>query len=47
MTRPIVLREVFLIVIWSGLTIYWWLYPRIIESRRELLSTHQAADATA
>ncbi|ALI27556.1 hypothetical protein XA26_37350 [Mycolicibacterium fortuitum] len=46
-TRPIVLREVFLIVIWSGLTIYWWLYPRIIESRRELLSTHQAADATA
>lgn len=45
-TRPIVLREVFLIVIWSGLTVYWRLYPRLIDTRHQLLSMHQGRDAT-
>ncbi|MGV0770827.1 hypothetical protein [Mycobacterium syngnathidarum] len=46
-TRPVVLREVFLIVIWSGLTVYWWLYPRLIDTRHQLLSTHEGREATA
>lgn len=45
-TRPVVLREVVLIVIWSGLTVYWRLYPRLIDTRHELLSAHQGGDAT-
>ena len=44
-TRPVVLRDVFLVVIWSGLTVYWRLYPRLIDARYELLSTHQGSDA--
>lgn len=44
-TRPLVLRDVFLVVIWSGLTVYWRLYPRLIDARYELLSTHQGVDA--
>lgn len=46
-TRPVVLREVFLIVIWSGLTVYWRLYPRLVDTQHQLLSMHQSCDATA
>lgn len=45
--RPVVLREVFLIVIWSGLTVYWSLYPRLIDTRHQMLSTYQGRDAIA
>lgn len=44
-TRPVVLRDVFLVAIWSGLTVYWRLYPRLIDARYELLSTHRGFDA--
>ncbi|OMC52023.1 hypothetical protein A5742_17295 [Mycolicibacterium fortuitum] len=44
-SRPVVLRDVFLVVIWSGLTVYWRLYPSLIDTRYELLSTHEGGDA--
>lgn len=36
-TRPVVLRDIFLTVIWSGLAVYWRLYPRLLDTRRQLL----------